>query len=326
MKILLAGRHRYPAGGRVAMGLRPNPRATGGSCVVHDLLAKGMAELNGHVVMYHLEKGMEEDLPDGAIPVTGSLPVADIVHHSNSLFVGESEVVRHAETRGIPWITTCHLHPKTMSGTPGDNWVFVSRPCAAAQGSSRYVTNGVDPGQFIFSEARGTYLLFIGNLRDAYGKGLDLALAISRRVGFPLVVAATSVDAAPIQECVVQCEAAGARFVGDIRGMAKAELLAGAAALLFPSRLNEACPLVLLEALMSGTPIICSDQPVCREIGTPDVGFVCRDFAEYVEAVNGISRISRRTCRETALEKYHYHRMAREYLREYERELSHSRT
>ena len=46
--------------------------------------------------------------------------------------------------------------------------------------------------------------------------------------------------------------------VGDVRGIQKARLFAGAKALLFPTRLNEAFGLVIAEALMSGTPVKCS--------------------------------------------------------------------
>ncbi|MBC7910823.1 MAG: glycosyltransferase, partial [Pyrinomonadaceae bacterium] len=120
------------------------------------------------------------------------------------------------------------------------------------------------------------------------------------------------------------CRKVNATYVGDVRGREKAELLAGAKAFLFPTKVDEAFGLGMAEALMSGTPVICSDRGACPEIISPDVGFVCRDEADYVAAVNSIADISPRTCRDKALREYHYLRMAADYVIEYEKEIARS--
>jgi glycosyltransferase involved in cell wall biosynthesis len=74
----------------------------------------------------------------------------------------------------------------------------------------------------------------------------------------------------------------------------------------------------MIEALMSGTPVICSDRGACPEIITSEVGFVCRSEDQYIAALDQISRIDPRTCRNKALRDYHYHVMATNYVREYE--------
>ena len=94
-----------------------------------------------------------------------------------------------------------------------------------------------------------------------------------------------------------------------MRGRRKAELLAGAKAFLFPTKVDEAFGLGMVEALMSGTPVICSDRGACPEVISADVGFVCRGEEEYVEAVGRVSDISPRACREKAFREYHYLRM-----------------
>jgi glycosyltransferase involved in cell wall biosynthesis len=104
-------------------------------------------------------------------------------------------------------------------------------------------------------------------------------------------------------------------------GERKAELLAGARAMLFPTQFNEAFGLVIAEALMSGTPVICSDKGACPELVSPDVGFVCSTMDDYVRAFEQVDRISRSACREKALREFHYLRMAQEYVREYEIEI-----
>ena len=88
------------------------------------------------------------------------------------------------------------------------------------------------------------------------------------------------------------------------------------------SRGNEAFGLVLVEALISGTPVICSDQGACPEIISSEVGFVCRNRTEYREAVDRLETISPSTCREKALREYHYLSMAADYVKEYEIEIA----
>ena len=75
---------------------------------------------------------------------------------------------------------------------------------------------------------------------------------------------------------------------------------------------------------MSGTPVICSDRGACPEVITPDVGFVCKDYEDYVEAVHRISDVSPRACRDKAMRDYHYLKMAAGYVAEYEKEIARS--
>jgi glycosyltransferase involved in cell wall biosynthesis len=96
-------------------------------------------------------------------------------------------------------------------------------------------------------------------------------------------------------------------------------LLAGARALLFPSRLREGCPLVVLEAMVSGTPVLAGGT---LEIVTPETGFLCGHEDEWVAALDRVAEISPFRCREIALEKYHYRRMVEDYVREYQAEIA----
>jgi glycosyltransferase involved in cell wall biosynthesis len=76
----------------------------------------------------------------------------------------------------------------------------------------------------------------------------------------------------------------------------------------------------MVEALMSGTPVICSNRGACPEIISPDVGFVCRSAEEYANAVEQIEAIQPHACRDKAMREYHYLRMAADYAIEYEKE------
>jgi glycosyltransferase involved in cell wall biosynthesis len=89
------------------------------------------------------------------------------------------------------------------------------------------------------------------------------------------VVAGTSGNQGRIDFVAEVCGKAKADYVGDVRGSAKADLLAGARAFLFPTKIQEPFGLGMAEALMSGTPVICSNLGACPEIVSSEVGFVC---------------------------------------------------
>jgi glycosyltransferase involved in cell wall biosynthesis len=153
-------------------------------------------------------------------------------------------------------------------------------------------------------------------------KGLDVVLSLSEEIGFKLVIAGTGRDYESINRVKEMCKRVGASYVGDVKGREKAELLAGAKAFLFPTKLDEAFGLGMAEALMSGTPVICSDRGACPEIISSEVGFVCQDWEDYVTAVHRITDISPQACRDKAMREYHYLKMATDYAAEYEKEIA----
>jgi len=305
--------HRYPA------ALAPlGDRGQAGYRVL-DLIAKGVAEL-GHDVSYCLPRGLLAPLPRGVAHTTALSFDADVFHYQNGNL--EDDVT---DTGEVPWVRTCHtdLQVRNVSRTVAKpNWVFVSRTLADTYGSNRYVLNGVDPEELIYSETKEDYAVFMCDLRRAYNKGFDVALDLCRELGFRLIVAGGSVDAADIATLREAAAGANVEFRGEVWGSEKAELLAGARALLFPTRINEAFGLVIAEALMSGTPVITSDLGACPELVSSDVGFVCGSMDDYRRAFADIGLIEPRRCREKAMLDYHYLRMAEGYVREYEREIA----
>lgn len=294
---------------------------SGSGYMIHDLLAKGLAEL-GHDVFYLLRQGAAQPLPKGVKFVSEPTPDADVVH---TIAYHDPTLNDERQACGKPWVTTCHIDLKVKGMDRGDtteNWIFVSRTLARVHGRSRYVLNGIDPAEYIYSESKGNYFLFMSTLDWGIEKGLDVVLSLRRQLGINLVVAGTGRNYRTIDRVAELCRNVNAKFVGDVRGKHKAELLAGARAFLFPTKVNEAFGLGMVEALMSGTPVICSDKGACPEIISPDVGIVCRNLNDYFVAVADITAIPPRACREKAMKKYHYLRMAADYVAEYEKEIA----
>src|SRR6266851_5313610 len=319
MRLMLSSDHRYPAYAGTGNGLHPKPYPSGSGYWIHDLLVKGLAEL-GHDVFYLLPKGSDQTLPEGVTLLSKPIPEADVLH---TIAYRDEDLIQQRAHQ--PWVTTCHLdltaRDRARSPTT-ENWVFVSRTLAQLHGRDRYVLNGIDPADYIYSETKDDYFLFMSTMDWGTQKGLDVVLSLSEQMGFRLVIAGTGKDYESIHRVQEMCRKVNAEYVGDVRGKNKAELLAGAKAFLFPTKVNEAFGLGMVEALMSGTPVICSDRGACPEIISADVGFVCRNRAELVAAVKSVKEIPPRACREKAMRDFHYLRMAADYVAEYEKEIA----
>jgi glycosyltransferase involved in cell wall biosynthesis len=289
---------------------------------MQDLLARGLAEL-GHDVRYLLRRGCDTRMPDGVRLLSD--PEKDIdIYQSTAIPGVNHDVTEFIERLGLPWVLTCHLDRSRLGeeSRARDNWIFVARSLARAYGRDRWILNGIDPADCSFSAAKDDFVLFMSSLERAITKGLETAIAVAKLAGVRLVVAGTAGSYDVIDRVAVMCRDAGVDYVGDVRGSAKADLMAAAKSLILPTQANEGCPLTLIEALMSGTPVIASTAGGIPEVVGPDTGFLCTSDEDYVRAIGRLDEISPDRCREHAIERFHYLRMARDYVREFELEIA----
>ena len=114
--------------------------------------------------------------------------------------------------------------------------------------------------------ADGRYVLATGRLSPE--KGFADAIDACRRAGLPLVVAGDGPHAAALK-----ARAAGAdvRFTGRLPPDALADLRAGAATAVVPSRYAEILPLAALEAMAAGLPVVAARAGGLAE-AVPDEG------------------------------------------------------
>ena len=113
--------------------------------------------------------------------------------------------------------------------------------------------------------AEGTYALYAGRL--AAEKGVADAIAACRLAGVPLVVAGDG----PLAPELRDAASPGVRFTGRIAAAELAELRAGAALALVPSRYAEILPLAALEAMAAGLPVVASRTGGLAEL-VPEAG------------------------------------------------------
>jgi len=168
------------------------------------------------------------------------------------------------------------------------------------------IHHGYPMAQYAFSPApKGDYLAFLG--RIAPEKGVDRAIEIARRTGYPLRIAA-KVDPADKDyfeaRILPLLDAPGVQFMGEIAEAEKSDFLGGARALLFPISWPEPFGLVMIEAMACGTPVIAFNQGAVPEIVRHGVtGFIVKTVDQAVKSVERLAEIDRVTVRAT-FERY----------------------
>jgi glycosyltransferase involved in cell wall biosynthesis len=185
------------------------------------------------------------------------------------------------------------------------------------------VQHGLPLHLHTFREQPGGYLAFLGRVSPE--KGLDRAIAIARRTGRPLKIAA-KVDRADrdyFHDVIkpLLCAAGSlVEFLGEVGGRDKDEFLGNAHVLLFPIDWPEPFGLVMIEALACGTPVIAFNRGSVPEVMVDGVtGFIVADVDEAVAAVGQVAGLDRRRCRAVFEARFSAERMARDYLALYRR-------
>lgn len=177
------------------------------------------------------------------------------------------------------------------------------------------VHHGLPDDLYTYREEPGSYLAFLGRISPE--KRLDRAIRIAQRVGMPLKIAA-KVDRVDREYFAQVIEpllgGPNVEYLGEAGEGEKNELLGHAHALLFPIDWPEPFGLVMIEALACGTPVVafrCGSVPEVLEHGI--TGFVVDTMDEAVRAVERVSTLSRRRCREAFERRFTASRMADDY-------------
>jgi glycosyltransferase involved in cell wall biosynthesis len=183
------------------------------------------------------------------------------------------------------------------------------------------VAHGLPENLYTFRAEPGKYLAFLGRISPE--KRVDRAIAIARRIGMDLKIAAKvdKVDRAYFKEEIEPLlNHSRVEYVGEIGEEEKNEFLGQAYALLFPIDWPEPFGMVMIEALACGTPVIAYRRGSVSEVMEDGVtGYIVDSFDEAVEAVERIPHLSRRRCRQVFEERFSATRMAQDYVTVYQR-------
>ena len=294
MHIAIASHHPLPV------------RGYGGTQRIVAALVRGLAALGHRVTLLappgtRLPEAAHVEVPaqrlrDSSVDLTPLVPQdADLLH---------AHFPMRTVPSGIPFLHTLYGNLKAGEPVPPHN-VFLSRNHARRHGSDHFAYAGLDPAEFVFRARKDDYDLFLGRLHSV--KGYRWAIEGAKRTGRRLLVAGGWRPSFSSK----------LKYVGEVDGRAKAELLAGARCLWMPALWDEPFGLTLIEALFSGTPVLGTRRGSLPEILTPEVGALCDTLDEMIEASRTIATRSPEACRAHAAKYFTHLVMAEEYLRIY---------
>jgi len=191
------------------------------------------------------------------------------------------------------------------------------------------VNNAIDPAKYspvTKPEEKENYLVSLARINP--DKGQHVAIEVAKRLNVPLVLAGkVDVAAERYFEEKIKPELSGQiTWRENVEGEEKATLLARAKALLFPIQWEEPFGLAMVEAMVSGTPVIASPRGAAPEIVEPGVtGFLAEDADEMVAAYERLKEIDLVRCAEVAAKRFGPAAMADGYESVYERAIEQSR-
>lgn len=185
--------------------------------------------------------------------------------------------------------------------------------------SETVIPGYIDPNDFIFSREKGDYFLYLGRLEDDYleAKGCNLVLELQKKLGFKLKMAGPG---KPKTKEINNIE-----YMGPVFGKEKAKLLANAKGLLALSYFPEPFCYVVIEALMSGTPVITTDNGAFVETVKDQVGFRCVYWSDMVNAIKNIDQIDRQVCRDYAMKNFNLEHIYSKYYKFFKQVLAKSK-
>jgi len=170
-----------------------------------------------------------------------------------------------------------------------------------------------DLNDFEFNEFPKDYFLYMG--RIIYKKGVDIAIEMTKRLGAKLIVIGqgdlTTICGSDIPDHVKSFPAVEPRL--------RTEFMRNAKALIVPTYYCEPFGMVVVEALMCGTPVISTDWGAFTETNLHGItGFRCRSIEQFVWAGKNIDKIKRKDCRDWAVNNYSLERVAPMYQEYFE--------
>lgn len=180
------------------------------------------------------------------------------------------------------------------------------------------VRHGLSLSRYPEGRGKGGYCAFLG--RFAPEKAPHVAIDAAKSAGVPIRLGGEPHHVATgyFEREVAPRLGPGVECLGEVGGTKKIDLLRGASCLLFPIEWEEPFGLVMIEAMLVGTPVIAFPRGSVPEVVEEGVtGHVVRTVDEMAARLRAIATLDRSRCRARARERFSSLRMAREYVELY---------
>lgn len=217
-----------------------------------------------------------------------STPVVATLH--NVLTAAEADFLAEVDDR-IQLVAISRSH---MAQGPGVDWRGM-------------VYNAIDPAGYrpVPADEKEDYVVELARINPA--KGQHLAIEVARRLEVRLVLAG-KID--PGAEDYFKNEIEP--HLGDmvtwhenVAGEDKARLLARAQAMIFPIQWAEPFGLAMVEAMVSGTPVLALSRGAAVEVVEPGItGWLGEDLDALVRGYGRLAEIDLRRCAEHAAQRF----------------------
>jgi glycosyltransferase involved in cell wall biosynthesis len=219
-----------------------------------------------------------DTLPGVRLNCRGSVPEA--VAYGASLALWQRRLVEQADALIVPSAFARERLRELGAPLPWERVHVLAPPLrmqAFAAGADVLMRSGSPAGA---TAAAGSYALVVARL--APEKGVDVAIDACREAGMPLTVAGDGPERAALAR---RAGDGAVRFVGHVGERELAELRAGAAVALAPSRSAETFGLAVAEAMAAGLPVVASRVGALPEIVEPDALVAPGDARELARAI-----------------------------------------
>lgn len=226
----------------------------------------------------------------------------------------------------LPMVYTIHhVRDEQLSALyrfyPEVHYVAISADQAAHEEPLRHVAvihHGLNPAEYQCRDRPADYVCFLGRFAEI--KGAHTAIDVAGRAGLPIRVAGAvhSVDKEfGEREVLPRLDLPHVTYLGTIGMDEKVPLLRDARALLAPITWNEPFGLIIIEAMLSGCPVVAFPRGSVPELIEEGVtGFVVRNEEEMqcvIRPGGPLDSFDRRRCRDHAAERFGRESMVRLY-------------
>jgi glycosyltransferase involved in cell wall biosynthesis len=186
------------------------------------------------------------------------------------------------------------------------------------------VYNGIPMDRYPFREDKDDFLFFLGRADEE--KAPHLAIEAARRAGRRLVMCATTKNQREQTywaEMVEPILGDDVEVHGECPLDQKTDLLARAAALLFPIQWAEPFGLVMTEAMACGTPVVAwRNGSVPEVVADGETGFIVGSVEEMAAAIGRVGELDPRAMRSRVEERFSAEAMVSGYERIYQQVLA----